>query len=84
LLRKAEDAKADDAKADEAEADEAFFATMAGMASHAVERSLLTPRWSGNSVSDFYPWLEKELAAREPSMELEIVALRSPDKPDVE
>lgn len=48
-----------------------------------VDRIVLTPRWSGNHESDFYPWLRGELAARASSVAIQTVALHSPDAPDV-
>jgi predicted alpha/beta hydrolase family esterase len=48
----------------------------------AIERVLLVPRWSGTAASDFYPWLERELA---PRLRLEVASLRpEPGAPEIE
>lgn len=50
----------------------------------ASTRIILTPRWSGDADSDFYPWLRSELAEQVPSAEVQSVALQSQDVPDVD
>jgi len=50
-----------------------------------IDRILLVPRWSGTATSDFYPWLERELASRAPGARLEVAPLLpAPDRPEIE
>ena len=48
-----------------------------------VERILLVPRFRGRADSDFYPWLGRRLAALGWRGDLEVVSLRTPDRPEV-
>lgn len=51
----------------------------------AIDRVFVVPRWSGTAASDFYPWLEHELARRAPGLRLEVAPLRpAPDRPEIE
>ena len=51
----------------------------------AIDRVLVVPRWSGTAASDFYPWLERELARRAPGVRLEVAPLLpAPDRPEIE
>lgn len=49
-----------------------------------VDRILLTPRLRGRASSDFYPWLGRRLAALGWRGALEVVALRTPDEPELD
>ena len=49
-----------------------------------IDRLLVVPRWSGHADSDFYPWLAAQLADSGFKGQVECVALRRPDEPDLE
>jgi predicted alpha/beta hydrolase family esterase len=51
------------------------------LATPALDRLLLVPRWSGHEDSDFYPWLRRRLVALGFSGRLEAVPLQPPDAP---
>lgn len=48
-----------------------------------ADRLVLVPRWGGNPGVDFYPWLGRRLAELGWRGEIEPVALRPPDPPDL-
>lgn len=50
----------------------------------AADRLLIVPRWSGHADSDFYPWLERSLVSAGFAGQVETVALRRPDEPDID
>jgi uncharacterized protein len=48
-----------------------------------VDRVLLIPRWAGRRDSDFYPWLARSLAKQGWRGDLDVIALRPPDAPEL-
>jgi predicted alpha/beta hydrolase family esterase len=44
-----------------------------------MRRLIIIPRWAGGPESDFYPWLERALAAQAPLLFDEVRALRLPN-----